>query len=198
MSSNSFAIAKSAAAKLKMKMLPAGFVALCSTAMQSCDRHKNRSFLLLRIADFVVDAVDVVDVSVSEFILFPPGEHLAFFRHCFNAGLWSPSAFKRRIQCLAFCIEKHDVFLANIVLCQRISVSFLCIPPRENRWMAAVFWLSCFLKHLLRLEEHDLSFRLAVLWSSSRILLNDKARDRNMVVICLLVFSGTSLVRPVT
>ena len=61
-----------------MKMLPAGFsVALCNTAIQSCDRHSNRSFLLLRIVDFVVDAVDVVDVSVSEFVLFPPGEHLA-------------------------------------------------------------------------------------------------------------------------
>ena len=38
----------------------------------------SRRFLLLRIADFVVDAVDVVDVSVSEFDQFPPGEHLAF------------------------------------------------------------------------------------------------------------------------
>ena len=74
LSSNSFAIAK-----LKMKMLPAGFpVALCSIAIQSCDRHGNRSFLLLRIADFVVDAVDVVYVSVSEIVAFPPGEHLAF------------------------------------------------------------------------------------------------------------------------
>ena len=81
MSSNSFAIAKLATAKLKMKMkmLPAGFhVALCNTATQSCDRHSHRSFLLLRIADFVVDAVDVVDVSVSEIVAFPPGEHLAF------------------------------------------------------------------------------------------------------------------------
>ena len=81
MSSNSFAIAKSATAMLKMKMktLPTGFpVALCKTAIKSCDRHSNRSFLLLRIADFVVDAVDVVDVSVSEFVLFPPGVHLAF------------------------------------------------------------------------------------------------------------------------
>ena len=43
--------------------------------------------------------------------------------------------------------------------------------------MAAMFFLSCFLKHLLRLEEHDLSFRLAVLWSLSGILLNDKAKD---------------------
>ena len=60
-------------------MLPAGFpVTLCNTAIQSCDRHSIRSFLLLRIADFVADAVDVVDVSVSEFVLFPPGEHLAF------------------------------------------------------------------------------------------------------------------------
>ena len=81
MSSNSCAIAKSATAKLKMKMkmLPAGFsVGLCDTAVQSCDRQSNRSFLLLRIADFVVDAVDAVDVSVSEFVLSPPGEHLAF------------------------------------------------------------------------------------------------------------------------
>ena len=80
MSSNSFAIAKSATAKLKMKMkmLPAAFpVALC-IAIQSCDRHSNRSFLLLRIADFVVDAVDVVDVSVSEIVAFAPSEHLAF------------------------------------------------------------------------------------------------------------------------
>ena len=56
-------------------MLP---VALCNTAIQSCDRHSNRSFLLLRIADFVVDAVHVVDVSVSEIVASPPGEHLAF------------------------------------------------------------------------------------------------------------------------
>ena len=62
-----------------MKMLPAGFsVALCSTAIQFSDRHSNRSFLLLRVADLVVDAVDVVDVFVSEIAAFPPGEHLAF------------------------------------------------------------------------------------------------------------------------
>ena len=62
-----------------MKMLPAGFsVALCSTAIQSCDRHRNRSFLLLRIADFVVDAVDFVDTSVSEIAAFPQSERLAF------------------------------------------------------------------------------------------------------------------------
>ena len=62
-----------------MKMLPEGFtVALYSTAIQSCDRHSNRSFLLLRIADFVVDVADVLDVSVSEIAAFPPSEHLAF------------------------------------------------------------------------------------------------------------------------
>ena len=42
------------------------------------DWHENWSFLLLRIADFVVGAVDVADVSVSEVVAFPPGEHLAF------------------------------------------------------------------------------------------------------------------------
>ena len=58
--------------------LPAGFtVALCSTAIQFSDRHSNRSFLLM--ADFVVDAADVLDVSVSEIAAFPPSEHLAFW-----------------------------------------------------------------------------------------------------------------------
>ena len=62
-----------------MKTLPAGFsVALCCTAIQFSDRHSNRSFLLLRIADLVVGAVDVLDVSVSENVAFPPSEHLAF------------------------------------------------------------------------------------------------------------------------
>ena len=77
MSSNSFAVVKLATAKLKMKTLPAGFtVALCSTASQFSDRHSHRSFLLLRIADFVFDVVDV-DVSVSEIVAFPPSERLA-------------------------------------------------------------------------------------------------------------------------
>ena len=53
-------------------------MALCNTAIQSCVRHSNRSFLLLRIADFVVDAVDVVDVSYQSLPLSPPSEHLAF------------------------------------------------------------------------------------------------------------------------
>ena len=84
MSSNSFAVAKLATAKLKMKMLPAGFpVALCNTAIQFCDPHNNRSFLLLRIADFVVEAVDVVDVSVSEFVACPPGEPILHFQALF-------------------------------------------------------------------------------------------------------------------
>ena len=51
MSSNSFAIAATTKLKMKMKMLPAGFsVTVCNTAIQSCDRHSNRSFLLHRIA----------------------------------------------------------------------------------------------------------------------------------------------------
>ena len=79
MSSTSFASVKFATAKLKMKTLPAGFpVALCSTAIQFSDRHSNRSFLLLRIGDLVVDVVDVLDGSVSEIAAFPPSERLAF------------------------------------------------------------------------------------------------------------------------
>ena len=76
MVSNSFAIAQ-LKMNMKMKMLQAGFpVALCDTTIQFRDRHKNRSFLLFRIADFVVDAVDVVDVSV-------PDEH----QHADNSSL---------------------------------------------------------------------------------------------------------------
>ena len=79
MSSNSFSIVSFATAKLKMKTLPTGFpVALCSTAIQFCDRHSNRSFLLLRVADLVVEVAGVLGVSVSEIVAFPPSEHLAF------------------------------------------------------------------------------------------------------------------------
>ena len=79
MSSNSIAIVKLATAKLKMKTLCAGFpVALCCTAIQFSDRQSNRSFLLLRNADLVVDVANVLDVSVSEIVAFPPSERLAF------------------------------------------------------------------------------------------------------------------------
>ena len=62
-----------------MKTLQMGFiVALCSTVIQFSDRHSNRSFLLLRIADPVFVVVDVLDVSVSEIVSFPPSERLAF------------------------------------------------------------------------------------------------------------------------
>ena len=81
MSSNSFAIVKLAAAKLKlkMKMLLAGSPWLSVVAPSSfSDRHSNRSFLLLRIVDPVVDVVDVLDISVSEIVAFPSSERLAF------------------------------------------------------------------------------------------------------------------------
>ena len=79
MSSNSLAIVSLVNAMLKMKTLPTGFpVALCGTAIQFSDPHKNRSFLTLRIVDLLVDVVDVLDVSVSEIVAFPPGERLAF------------------------------------------------------------------------------------------------------------------------
>ena len=137
MSSNSFAIVRFATAKLKMKTLPAGFpVDLCSTAIKFSDRHSNRSFFLRRIVDPVVD--------VSEIVAFPPSERLAFqgivlmqrqMLVAVEEAFCGPSAFKRRIQCLAFlqplsprsckvvsfwsdAIEKHDFLFANIVLRQ--------------------------------------------------------------------------------
>ena len=73
--------------------------------------------------------------------------------------------------------EKQDFFFANIVLFQRISVSFLCIPSCKIRRMAAMFALSCFLQHLFRLVEHHLSFRDTMFWSSTGILHSDKARQ---------------------
>ena len=137
-------------AKLKMKMLPAGFpVALCSTAIQFCDRHSNRSVLLLRIADFVVDAVDDVDVSVSEIVAFPPGEHLAFsgiilmHRQSLDAveevsgehqhsneepNVWRSVTVPLVEKVMSFksdAIVKDDFFFANIVLRQLPSVSFV-------------------------------------------------------------------------
>ena len=48
------------------------------------ERHSNRSFLLLRIVDLLVDVDDVLDVSVSEIVAFPPRAP-CIFRHCFNA-----------------------------------------------------------------------------------------------------------------
>ena len=95
-------------------------------------------------------------------------------------------------------VVKHDLLFTNIVLCKRISVFFLCIPSCENRRMAPMFLLSCFLKHLPRLERHYLSFRDTVFWFSTGILLNDKARDRSTVAIVLLGGCKTSRILPVS
>ena len=63
MSSNSLAIVSFSIAMLNMKTLRTGFpVALCSASLQCSDRHSDRSFHLLRIADLLIDAVDVLDV----------------------------------------------------------------------------------------------------------------------------------------
>ena len=104
-----------------MKTLPTGFpVALCTTAIQFSDQHSNRSFLLLRIVDFLIDVVDVLDVSVSEIAAFPSRERLAFqgivsmrrqILVAVEEVFGGPSAFKRRIQCLAFC--NRSAFVAE-------------------------------------------------------------------------------------
>ena len=127
MSSNSLTIAKSAAAKSKTKTLPAGFsMALCDTAIQSCDRRCDRS----RIADFVVDAVDVVDVSASEIVAFPPSEHLAFSGITYTPGLI--------VSFLTFLL--HKVFLSFLIRQRRelnlrmsFCLSFCANLPRFHR-----------------------------------------------------------------
>ena len=75
-------------------------------------------------------------------------------------------------------VVKHDFFFANIVLRQRSPVAFLCFQPGENRRMISVFLVLCFSLHVFRLQEHNLSLRLAMLWSSTGILLDDAAKDR--------------------
>ena len=153
------------------------------------------SFPIDTIIEVFSSVVDVLDVSVSEVVAFPPGEHLAFqgivsmqrqmlvvVEEAFEAHqmfdvlhpLSSRSCTVVSFKSDAF--EKQSFLFANIVLCRRIKVSFFYIPSCENRWMVPVFWLCCFLKHLLYLDERDVSLRFAVLWSSSRILLDDKAR----------------------
>ena len=115
-----------------------------STAVQFSDRHCNRSFLLLRIVDLVVNVVDVLDVSVSVIVAFPPSERLAFesipliqrqILVAVEEACEAPSAFKRKdfnvwrsaavqlslLYCRVFqerCDRKSITsFIANIVLC---------------------------------------------------------------------------------
>ena len=54
--------------------------------------------------------------------------------------------------------------------------------------MISVLLILCFSLHVFRLEEHHLSLRLAMLWSSTGILLNDVARDRIEIVVVLRDF----------
>ena len=145
MSSNSFAIVKLTTAKLRMKTLPAGFsVALCSTAIEFSDRQSNRSFLLLRMADFVVDVDDVLDVSVSENVHFSGivlmhRQILVVVEEAFGghqrsneeSNVWR-SATVQLVSLYSRVFQErydhdNDFVFANIVLRQRLSVSFLCI-----------------------------------------------------------------------
>ena len=205
----------------RWRSLLAGFpVALCSTAIQFWDRHSNRSFLLRRIADFVVDAVDVVDVSVWKIAAFPPSERLAFsgiiVMHrqvlvaveevctekipTFIGG--AQTLAKRKVMLYdRIALERHDCTATRAERLQNAKQWILRLNadgpqklPCENRWMAVVLWLSRFLKHLLRFEEHDLSFRCAVLWSSTGILLDDKAGYWSKVAISFLGYCRTPLV----
>ena len=110
---------------MKMKMLPTGFpVALCNTAIQSCDRHSNRSFLRLRIADFVVDAVHVLDVSVPEIVRFPPSEHLPFSGITYTPGIIvSSSTFLLLKVFLSFVIRQRMELIIGMNLCPSFCTS---------------------------------------------------------------------------
>ena len=106
-----------------MKTLPTGFpVALCNTTIQSCDRRCNRSFLFLRIIDPVVDAVGVVDVSVSEIVVSPPAEHLAFSSTTYIPGITVAS--------LIFLL--HEVFLSFLKCCRNVKLGNFLLESRSN------------------------------------------------------------------
>ena len=107
MSSNLFVMVRFATAKLKMKMLLAGFPWL----------------LFLRIADLVVDAVDVLDVSVSEIAACPPSEHLAFSGITKTLGIIVSS--------LIFLL--HKVFLSFLNLRMNFCHSFCTNLPKLRR-----------------------------------------------------------------
>ena len=151
MSSNSVvSVCVQATVKLKMKTLPTGVpVALCRTAIQFSDSHGNRSFLLVRIAVLVVDAVDVLDVSVSEIAAFPPSVHLAFS---------SVVSMHRQILVVvqeAFGAHQHS---SEPILCSAKDFRY---PSCAYHLARIVGWPPCFgciaFLSILPLEKHHLS-----------------------------------------
>ena len=128
MSSHSLAIVKLATAKLKMKTMQAGLLTrLCSTAIQSCDRQSNRSLLLLRNADLVVGAVDVVDASIPEIVAVPTCEHLAFQE---SKRFWGPSCTQTKNPSLAFCNRSQNENLYSHVFQGRFD-RIIWLPSRQ-------------------------------------------------------------------
>ena len=92
-----------------------------------------RSYLFLRIADFVVDAVDVVDASVSEIAAFPPGEHLAFsgitYTHCI---IVSPLIFLLHNVFLVFLNLRRSLQLnLRMIFCHRFCTN---LPKLRGYW----------------------------------------------------------------
>ena len=90
-------------------------------------------FLLLQIVDFVVDAVDVVDVSVSEFVLSPPGEHLAFSGITHTPGvIVSSLLFLLSKVFLRFLIRQKRELILRMSFCP----SFCTFLPKFRRCWA--------------------------------------------------------------
>ena len=87
-------------------------------------------------------------------------------------GVWSPSAFKRRTQCLAFCNRSDRVAVQSCRSRAMRSYSMISFSPMMCS-ATALRYSSCldFLGISFAFNM-ILLFRLAVLWSSSGILLN--------------------------
>ena len=124
------------------------------------------------------------------------------------------SAFKRRIQCVPFGNRSARVAALSCLSRAMRSKSMtyfwpiLCLA-NESRYFSCAYhlagivgWLPCFcclaFLNLLRPVEHHLSFRDTMFWSSSRVLLDDKARDWSKVAIGLLECCRTPLVRQIS
>ena len=146
--------------------------------LPSCfsDQQRNDNRHFRRIADSDFDAFVCSDELVCTAALFPPyarlvvADILFLLRH--NLGV---------------VVEVVDVL-------QHLSrepspVAFLCCPPEENCRMISVLLILS--SHVFRLEERNMTLRLAKLRSSTGILLNDVARDRTEIVVVLMKCCGT-------
>ena len=217
MSSNSFAFSKSAIAILKTWMLLAGCPWLSGMPPSSLAIDivvKVSSSFNLLILSLIVD---VVDVSVSEFVPSPPNEHRAFL---LSKHLAFSDIFEMHRQILVaveevFGIHQHSNEIQCLTLsCRSARVAVIIMSFKNDAIVKHNFlFVNIELVRTMFRESLDgrraltvvisqmspsswwlwSSFRCVVPWFPRRIFLNDRVRDWNVVVIRLLICVRTSL-----